>query len=297
MLRLGSLARASPCRCRHAIRRFSTASASERVKRFYKHADIAPAADGSGRYVVTLDGRTLKTPERTEVLLPTEAAAVAVAAEWESMEKHVMPHLMPLTRLTMTALDVVPSQRESIIEGIMPYLDTDTVWYWEEPERYSNSKDLYALQEKTYTPILDWLEGRFGARPESTTGLFVEQPEELIAGVQAWVEGLDAFQLAALDQSVRSLKSMALATALLHYHLSPEEAAAASRLEELHQINEWCATDASQSASPSLSAPALQHGAPRRTAAPCLLTPLLLCPAELDAAEHSDLLSANSSER
>jgi chaperone required for assembly of F1-ATPase len=242
MLRLGVLARASPtsCRCGHAVRPFSAASASDRVKRFYKHADIAPAKDGSGRFVVTLDGRTLKTPDRTEVILPTEAAAVAVAAEWESQEKHVMPHLMPLTRLTMTAIDVVPKQRQSIIDGIMPYLDTDTVWFWEDAERYSNSKDLYALQQEKYTPILDWMEGRFGARPEVTTGLFVEQPEELISGVRAWTESLDVWQLAALDQSVRSLKSMALAVALLHYHLSPEEAATASRLEEFHQINEWC---------------------------------------------------------
>jgi len=222
-------------------RPFSTASASDRVKRFYKHADIAPASDGSGRFAVVLDGRTLKTPDRTEVILPTEAAAVAVAAEWESQDKHVMPHLMPLTRLTMTAIDVVPSQRQSIIDGIMPYLDTDTVWFWEDAERYSNSHQLHALQEKTYTPILDWLEERFGARPVTTTGLFAEQPEELLAGVREWAEGLDEWQLAALDQSVRSLKSMALATALLQYHLSPEEAATASRLEEFHQINEWYA--------------------------------------------------------
>jgi|EP01043_Picozoa_sp_COSAG02_P052180 chaperone required for assembly of F1-ATPase len=218
------------CRCaaplaigdRHCL---STATATDRVRRFYKQADIAPAKDGSDRFVVTLDGRTLKTPERTEVLLPTEAAAVAIAAEWESQETHIMPHLMPLNRLAMTALDVVPKTRESIIDGVMPYLETDTVWFWEDPERYTLSHQLHALQEETYTPILDWMEDRFGSRPETTTGLMVEQPELLISSVREWVDGLDDWQLAALDQAVRALKSMCLATALLQYHLSPEDAA------------------------------------------------------------------------
>lgn len=186
---------------------------------------ISFASSKTGCYVVTLDGRTLKTPERTEVLLPTEAAAVAIAAEWESQDTHIMPHLMPLTRLAMTALDVVPKTRQSIIDGIMPYLETDTVWFWEEPERFTLSHQLHALQEETYTPILDWMEDRFGIRPETTTGLMVQQPELLISNVREWVDGLDDWQLAALDQSVRSLKSMCLATALLQYHLSPEDAA------------------------------------------------------------------------
>lgn len=216
------------CRCAAPLaigRRRCLATATDRVKRFYKQAGIAPAKDGSDRFVVTLDGRTLKTPQRTEVLLPTEAAAVAIAAEWESQDTHIMPHLMPLNRLAMTALDIVPKTRESIIDGIMPYLDTDTVWFWEDPERYTLSHQLHALQDETYTPILDWMENRFGSRPETTTALMVEQPEALISSVKEWVDGLDDWQLAALDQAVRALKSMCLATALLQYHLSPEDAA------------------------------------------------------------------------
>ena len=218
------------CRCAAPVaiataHRRCLATASERVRRFYKQADVAAAKDGSDRFTVTLDGRTLKTPERTVVLLPTEAAAVAIAAEWESQNTHVMPHLMPLTRLAMTALDVVPKTRESIIDGVMPYLETDTVWFWEDPERYTNLYKLHALQEQTYTPILDWMEERFGSRPEVTTGLMVVQPELLTNNVREWVTSLDDWQLAALDQAVRALKSMCLAAALLQHHLSPEDAA------------------------------------------------------------------------
>ena len=238
--RVGATLLRCPAPCR-----YSTTQSTERVRRFYKEAGFAAAEDGKA-FVVTLDGRVLKTPEATEVLMPTEAAAAAIAAEWESQESHIMPHLMPLTRLAMTALDVVPKSRESIIDGLMPYLDTDTVWYWEDPERTTMSSELHELQTTTLTPIIDWLEERFGARPETTTGLFVNQPEELVGAVREWVEGLDAWHLAALDQSVRALKSMSLAAALLEYRLSPDEVASASRLEETHQIEEWYATQSPQ---------------------------------------------------
>ena len=50
--------------------------------RFYRRASAAPAADGDG-WVVKLDHRVLKTPAKKPMKLPTEALALAIAAEWE----------------------------------------------------------------------------------------------------------------------------------------------------------------------------------------------------------------------
>ena len=50
--------------------------------RFYRRASAAPAADGNG-WVVKLDHRVLKTPAKKPMKLPTEALALAIAAEWE----------------------------------------------------------------------------------------------------------------------------------------------------------------------------------------------------------------------
>jgi ATP synthase F1 complex assembly factor 2 len=51
-------------------------------KRFYKEAKIREAEDGIG-WTVILDYRTLKTPSKRPLKLPTLPLAKAIAAEWE----------------------------------------------------------------------------------------------------------------------------------------------------------------------------------------------------------------------
>lgn len=51
-------------------------------KRFYKEVKTREADDGNG-WTVMLDYRTLKTPSKRPLKLPTLALAKAIAAEWE----------------------------------------------------------------------------------------------------------------------------------------------------------------------------------------------------------------------
>lgn len=51
-------------------------------RRFYKAATTREADDGNG-WTVMLDYRTLKTPSKRPLKLPTLALAKAIAAEWE----------------------------------------------------------------------------------------------------------------------------------------------------------------------------------------------------------------------
>lgn len=51
-------------------------------KRFYKEVKTREADDGNG-WTVMLDYRTLKTPAKRPLKLPTLALAKAIAAEWE----------------------------------------------------------------------------------------------------------------------------------------------------------------------------------------------------------------------
>lgn len=51
-------------------------------KRFYKQVTAREADDGNG-WTVMLDYRTLKTPSKRPLKLPTLALAKAIAAEWE----------------------------------------------------------------------------------------------------------------------------------------------------------------------------------------------------------------------
>lgn len=61
-------------------------------------------------YAIFLDGRQLKTPARTPLLLPSYELAAAVALEWDSQidkRRGIQPANMPLMTLSSTAIDQV----------------------------------------------------------------------------------------------------------------------------------------------------------------------------------------------
>ena len=107
-------------------------------------------------YHVMLDGRPIKTPKRVVLSMPTEASAVAVALEWASQNAHIATHLMPLTRLAMTAVDQMPEIKTKTVDGILRFYETDTLCYREEPERFTKSHLLTTMQEQTWDPIMEW---------------------------------------------------------------------------------------------------------------------------------------------
>ncbi len=68
------------------------------AKRFYKIATVSEAAP----YQILLDGRAVKTPAKRPLVLPTRAAAEAVAHEWNAQGTEINPGTMPLTRFANT---------------------------------------------------------------------------------------------------------------------------------------------------------------------------------------------------
>ena len=74
------------------------------AKRFWKQAAAEPC---DGGFAVTLDGRAVKTPARTLLVVPTLALAQAIAAEWDAQQGLVKPETMPCTRTANSALDKV----------------------------------------------------------------------------------------------------------------------------------------------------------------------------------------------
>ena len=74
-----------------------------------------------------------------------------------------MAHTARQTRLAMTAVDQMPVIREKTVTGIMRFLETDTLCFREEPEKYTKSHELTAEQVQAWDPLLDW----FAVRPHS----------------------------------------------------------------------------------------------------------------------------------
>lgn len=146
-------------------------------KRFYKEASVGEVEGG---FAVLLDGKQVNTPLRHKLLLPTEAAAQIVAAEFARQASHIDPADMPATRLVNTAIDGVAGEAQAVLEEILRFAGSDLLCY-----RAQSPQELVARQRESWDPVLDWA-ATLGATFEVTEGLMhVAQPREALAAFGA----------------------------------------------------------------------------------------------------------------
>nr|WP_314438596.1 ATP12 family protein [uncultured Brevundimonas sp.] len=205
----------------------------DRVSRFWKEVTVAPHADGG--WAVLLDGRTLKTPAKAQLVLPTEAAARLVANEWAAQGEFMDPHTMPATRLASTAIDRIGQAREPVADEIAAYAGTDVVCYLAE-----HPTPLVKRQEAAWTPWRDWAERELGVALAPASGV-IHQPQspDAIARVKAHALTLNDFRLTGLATAVPLLGSAVLAMAMEQGAVSGQEAFDLSRIDELFQEEQW----------------------------------------------------------
>ena len=96
------------------------------MKRFYDKAVVVACAAG---YLVQLDGREVKTPEKRQNLSPTKAMAEAIGQEWNDQGEKVIPDSMPIAKLQNTAIDRVETRRGDLIAELVKYAGTDLLCY------------------------------------------------------------------------------------------------------------------------------------------------------------------------
>lgn len=202
------------------------------MKRFYKTVAVDAVDDG---YVITLDGRLVKTPGRAQLVLPTRALADAVAAEWNTQEEDILPDSMHQTRLANTALDRVAVRHEDVVMEVAAFAGTDLLCY-----RADEPAELVAAQDAQWNPYLEWAARRYGAALKSTAGIMpVSQDPAALETLAAAVRGHDAFELTALHALTNGLGSLVLALAYME-GFSPLEAVwQASILDATHQEAAW----------------------------------------------------------
>ncbi len=202
------------------------------MKRFWKDATVEPSGPG---FAVKLDGRGVKTPAKTPLIVPTEGLAEAVAAEWRAQDERVNPLTMPFTRMSNSALDKVATQRADVAEMLASYGDSDLLCY-----RADKPTALVKRQIDGWDPLLDWAAETFGARLEPRAGV-MHQPQtpDALARLSREVHALDAFQLAAFHDLVSMSGSLVLALAVIRGHRDAEEAWRLSRIDETWQEEQW----------------------------------------------------------
>ena len=202
------------------------------MKRFYKQAGVVPVAAGHG---VTLDGRLVKTPGKRDLVVPSPALAAAMAAEWKAQQGEIRRETMPLTRLAGTTIDRNSTERAAIVRQVADYAGTDLVCY-----RATRPPALAARQHEVWQPLVDWATARYDAPLAVTAGVIpASQPAASLAAFTKVVVGHDAFSLTALHAATQACGSLVIALALLEGRLDPDEAFAASQLDESFQIEAW----------------------------------------------------------
>lgn len=208
---------------------------AELPKRFYATAGAAPVAGADGEFQVELDGRPLRTPKKLLLKLPTNALAVAIAAEWQAQGARIDPASMPLTRLANVAIDAVAEHMVEVRSDIEAFAASDLLCY-----RATMPETLVQRQHAYWDPILAWAEKALGAKLVVGEGVMpVTQAPDAIMAIGRALADMDEFRLAALHVMTTLLGSAILSLAHAKGRLSLEQAWAAANVDEMWQAEQW----------------------------------------------------------
>lgn len=201
-------------------------------KRFWKEAAVAEVEGG---FRVELDGRPVRTPAKTQVILPTKGLAGAIAAEWDAQEGEVDPAKMPFTRTANSALDKVATQQAEVADMLAEYGGTDLLCY-----RATSPQELISRQAAAWDPMLDWAEAELGARLAIGSGVMhVAQDQAALDILAARVHEMNNFKLAGFHDLVGISGSLVLAFAAAFNQQEIDAIWALSRIDETWQEEQW----------------------------------------------------------
>ncbi|MBE89031.1 MAG: ATPase [Rhodospirillaceae bacterium] len=202
------------------------------MKRFYEEVGIIAFGNGFG---VVLDDHPVKTPAKSDLVVPTRSLAYLICDEWQAQGVIINAESMPTMQLATTAIDQTPKNRELVVENLVSYASTDLLCY-----RAEEPAALKERQHQVWQPILDWVESNFDAPLVVTSGIMpMEQPQSSMGIFNKILSQRDDFFLTGLSVVTASCGSLALALALAEDEVDVESCIAASQLDEIFQIEQW----------------------------------------------------------
>jgi chaperone required for assembly of F1-ATPase len=169
------------------------------------------------------------------LVVPSEALARAIAAEWDEAPQTINPRAMAMTGLANAAIERVAPDAASFAAGLARYAEADLFCYRaEEPAK------LVERQAAAWDPLLAWARRRFDVDFVVTQGIrHVPQPAGTAKRLGQAVAVMDAFQLAALSPLVTIGGSLVAALAVAEEAFDPETGWDAVSVDERWQIETW----------------------------------------------------------
>ncbi len=202
------------------------------AKRFWKEASVVAVGDG---FTVHLDGRKLRTPVKSELIVPTRVMAEAIASEWDAQLEKVDPLTMPVTRSANAAIDKVAPMHAEVSALVAAYGGTDLLCY-----RAESPIELIERQNRAWNPLLEWAADTLSAPLKTGIGIVhVEQDAEVLASLAKRVAEMGAFQLAAFHDLVGMSGSLIIGFATTYKLLPVSDLWRCSRIDEDWQIDKW----------------------------------------------------------
>ena len=207
-----------------------------KAKRFWK---AAATESCEGGFTVRLDGRPVKTPAKTLLVVPTQAMAEAISAEWDAQQGIIRPDTMPITRFANSAIDKVGPLFDAVVDEVAGFGGSDLLCY-----RAESPMELVARQATDWDPLLDWINETGAAHLKVTAGVIpIEQPAESLERLRTLVAGEDPFRLTALHDLVAITGSLVLGLAVARGRLNADLAFQISRIDEHWQAELWGADE------------------------------------------------------
>jgi chaperone required for assembly of F1-ATPase len=204
------------------------------MKAAVKPVSVSVAAQPSG-FALKHGNDDVRTPAGAALILPTQALAEAIAAEWNGQGSKINSALMPLMQLAMTAVDIAGKDRSKMVDAISAFAATELLCH-----RAENPFTLVERQTKFWQPHLDWSARRFNAPLVTAIGLMpIKQPPASLAALRHAVEAYDAFGLAGLRQAVETTGSLILGLALTEGRIDAAMVFEAAELDAGFQLEKW----------------------------------------------------------
>ncbi len=203
-----------------------------KMKRFWTETTVAQTDAG---WRVLLDGRSVKTPGKSDLVVPNRAMAEVMRDEWDAQDGEINPETMPVTKAANSAIDKVMVQFSEVADMLADYAGTDLLCY-----RAATPIDLKDRQSAQWDPLLDWCAERYGARLVPVEGLmFSPQDDGALERLKTEIHAMSPWLLTGVHELITIPGSLVLGLAILEGRLTADAAWDLSRLDELYQQEDW----------------------------------------------------------
>ena len=203
------------------------------MKKLWKKVSIKKISSNS--FQIMLDERILQTPLKRELLLPNLNLSQEIAKEWDQDTKNINTESMIFYGLISTSLDKIIDNRNSYINDILDYIDTDLVCY-----RAENPKELVELQKNKWDPIILLIEKYIGTKVQVFQGIFPKKQDTTVyIKLTNLINQFDNFEISVLHRITNITGSIFLSLCVLKKDISKNEFFELSFLDELWQSENW----------------------------------------------------------